>query len=138
VIVVALCTMLLIVGIEETARYNNAAVVIKITVVLVLRYKEPNRPRPFRTPWVPVVPLLGIASCLYLMSALPIDTWARLLVWLLVGLVIYFVYGRHHSKLNKTRRSLGGTHETDGTGALRGAPVPSVHHAAARAILPPT
>jgi len=103
VIIVALCTMLLIVGIEETARYNNAAVVIKITVVLVLRYKEPNRPRPFRTPWVPVVPLLGIASCLYLMSALPIDTWARLLVWLLIGLVIYFVYGRHHSKLNKTR-----------------------------------
>jgi len=79
------------------------AFVIVCAGVLVLRYKEPNRPRPFRTPWVPVVPLLGIASCLYLMSALPIDTWARLLVWLLIGLVIYFVYGRHHSKLNKTR-----------------------------------
>jgi APA family basic amino acid/polyamine antiporter len=77
------------------------AFVIVCAGVLVLRYKEPERPRPFRTPFVPIVPLLGIASCVYLMKALPIDTWARLLVWLLLGFAIYFLYGKKHSRLNR-------------------------------------
>jgi len=68
--------------------------------VLVLRYTDPDIPRPFRTPLVPLVPLLGVASCLYLMHALPIDTWARLVVWMAIGIAIYFGYGRRHSKLN--------------------------------------
>jgi len=68
--------------------------------VLVLRYTDPNIPRPFRTPWVPVVPILGVVSCVYLMVALPKDTWARLIVWMAIGLAIYVFYGRKHSKLN--------------------------------------
>lgn len=69
--------------------------------VLVLRYTDPKRPRPFRTPLVPFVPLAGIIACVYLMVGLPVDTWARLIVWMAIGLVIYFLYGRHHSKVQQ-------------------------------------
>jgi basic amino acid/polyamine antiporter, APA family len=69
--------------------------------VLALRYTEPERPRPFRTPLVPLVPIGGIAACLYLMSGLPRDTWARLVIWMVIGLLIYFLYGRHHSKVQQ-------------------------------------
>jgi basic amino acid/polyamine antiporter, APA family len=71
--------------------------------VLVLRYTEPERPRPFRTPLVPAVPILGILACCYLMYGLPVDTWARLVIWMALGLVIYFLYGRRHSKLQPGR-----------------------------------
>ena len=71
--------------------------------VLVLRYTDPDRPRPFRTPLVPVVPVLGILACFYLMSGLPIDTWARLVIWMALGLAIYFAYGRRHSKVQAGR-----------------------------------
>lgn len=71
--------------------------------VLVLRYTDPTRPRPFRTPLVPVVPVAGIAACVYLMSGLPVDTWARLIIWMAIGLVIYFLYGRRHSKVQLGR-----------------------------------
>src|SRR6266542_3513629 len=69
--------------------------------VLVLRYTDPDIPRPFRTPWVPLVPLAGIAACFYLMRALPPDTWARLIIWMEIGLAIYFLYGRRHSKVGR-------------------------------------
>jgi APA family basic amino acid/polyamine antiporter len=71
--------------------------------VLVLRYTDPDRPRPFRTPLVPVVPIAGIAACVYLMSGLPVDTWARLIIWMAIGLLIYFLYGRRHSKVQLGR-----------------------------------
>jgi basic amino acid/polyamine antiporter, APA family len=71
--------------------------------VLVLRYTDPTRPRPFRTPLVPFVPVAGIAACVYLMSGLPVDTWARLIIWMAIGLVIYFLYGRRHSKVQLGR-----------------------------------
>ena len=77
------------------------AFVIVCAGVLVLRYSDPDIPRPFRTPLVPLVPGLGILSCAYLMYGLPLDTWARLIIWMAVGLVIYFLYGRFHSKLAK-------------------------------------
>jgi APA family basic amino acid/polyamine antiporter len=71
--------------------------------VLVLRYTDPDRPRPFRTPLVPLVPAAGILACFYLMSGLPVDTWARLVVWMALGLMIYFLYGRRHSKVQLGR-----------------------------------
>ena len=55
-----------------------------------LRYIEPDRPRPFRTPFVPVVPILAILSCLWLMLGLPMITWIRFGIWLLIGLALYF------------------------------------------------
>jgi APA family basic amino acid/polyamine antiporter len=72
--------------------------------VLVLRYTEPDRPRPFRTPLVPFVPALGILACVYLMLGLPVDTWARLIIWMALGLAIYFLYGRRHSKVQAAAR----------------------------------
>jgi APA family basic amino acid/polyamine antiporter len=71
--------------------------------VLVLRYTDPARPRPFRTPLVPFVPAAGILACFYLMSGLPVDTWARLVIWMAIGLAIYFLYGRRHSKVQLGR-----------------------------------
>ncbi len=67
-----------------------------------LRVKEPERERPFRTPLVPLVPILGILICGYMMFSLPLDTWLRLLVWMAIGIVVYFVYGRSHSVLQAT------------------------------------
>jgi APA family basic amino acid/polyamine antiporter len=74
--------------------------------VLVLRYTEPDRPRPFRTPLVPFVPALGILACVYLMLGLPVDTWARLVIWMIIGLAIYFLYGRRHSKVGLGERKV--------------------------------
>ena len=76
------------------------AFVIVCTAVMVLRHSNPAQPRPFRTPWVPVVPILGIAFNGYMMYKLGWINWARLIVWLIIGLVVYFTYSRHHSQVN--------------------------------------
>ncbi|MBL8960744.1 MAG: amino acid permease, partial [Gemmatimonadetes bacterium] len=80
------------------------AFVIVSAGVLVLRYRSPNLHRPFRTPFVPVVPVLAILICGYMMSGLPGDTWLRLMIWLALGLAIYFFYGRHHSQVAREER----------------------------------
>ena len=77
------------------------AFVVICTAVLVLRRTDPGRPRPFRVPGMPVVPILGILSCLGLMLGLPGDTWLRLALWLVVGLAIYFGYGRRAARLRR-------------------------------------
>jgi len=75
------------------------AFVVVAAGVLYLRRAEPDRPRPFRTPLVPIVPVLSIAASLYLMSRLGGDTWLRFVAWMLVGLVVYFAYSRSRSVL---------------------------------------
>jgi APA family basic amino acid/polyamine antiporter len=77
------------------------AFIIVCAGVLVLRYTHPELPRPFRTPGVPFIPVLGILSCFYLMAGLPKDTWIRLLGWIALGIVIYFAYGIRKSKLRR-------------------------------------
>jgi APA family basic amino acid/polyamine antiporter len=77
------------------------AFVIVCFGVMVLRYQRPNIPRPFRTPMVPVVPILGILICGYMMYGLPRDTWIRLVVWMAVGLILYFLYGIKHSRIGR-------------------------------------
>jgi APA family basic amino acid/polyamine antiporter len=74
------------------------AFAIVCTGVLILRRVEPDIPRPFKTPGMPWVPIIGTAICLYLMSGLPLATWVRLFVWLAIGLAIYFAYGRFRAK----------------------------------------
>ncbi|MEO8277239.1 MAG: amino acid permease [Thermoanaerobaculia bacterium] len=71
--------------------------------VLILRKTRPELDRPFRTPWVPFVPIMGIICCLGLMATLPGDTWIRLIVWLAIGFVIYFGYSAKHSVLQQQR-----------------------------------
>lgn len=75
------------------------AFVIVCAGIWVLRHTSPDTPRPFRAPWVPVTPIIGIIVCLYMMLNLNRDTWIRLVVWLVIGLVIYFLYSRHHSRV---------------------------------------
>lgn len=84
------------------------AFVLVCGAVLVMRRTHPEAARPFRAPLVPAVPLLGIASCLLLMFSLPPENWLRLVVWLVIGLAIYFGYGRSHSHLARGRAGTTG------------------------------
>jgi APA family basic amino acid/polyamine antiporter len=73
--------------------------------VLILRYREPNRPRAFRAPGGPIAPVLTIITCGLLMAGLPIMNWLRFFGWLIIGLVIYYFYGRRHSTLRAANRT---------------------------------
>jgi APA family basic amino acid/polyamine antiporter len=74
-----------------------AFIVVSVGVI-ILRRKQPERPRGFRVPWVPLLPALSIVCCLVLMLSLPLETWIRFVVWLAIGLVIYFLYSRKHAQ----------------------------------------
>ena len=78
-----------------------AAFVLVCLGVLVLRMTKPNLDRPFRTPFSPLFPVLGMLSCGALMGFLPSITWLRFIIWLIIGLIVYFSYSIHHSKLAK-------------------------------------
>jgi APA family basic amino acid/polyamine antiporter len=84
---------------EMTSIGTLLAFVIVCAGVMVLRKRNPTLPRPFRAPWMPLTGILGIGVSLYLMVSLPLITWIRLVVWLAVGLVIYFLYGKNHSRV---------------------------------------
>jgi APA family basic amino acid/polyamine antiporter len=79
------------------------AFVIVCIAVMVLRNTNPLQPRPFRTPLVPLVPILGIIFNGYMMYKLGWINWARLIIWLVIGLVVYFTYGRHHSRVSNAQ-----------------------------------
>src|SRR5687767_1759426 len=98
VALVAGLTQIQVVG-EMTSIGTLFAFVVVCAAVLVLRAKRPDAVRPFRVPLGPLFPILGIASCAYLMLSLPVPTWVRFLVWLDLGMIIYWVYGRTHSPL---------------------------------------
>ena len=89
------------------------AFAIVCAAVLIMRRTHPDAERPFRAPFVPLLPILGIASCLLLMFSLPVENWWRLIVWLLLGFVIYFVYGRRHSVMARMRAAEARQHESD-------------------------
>jgi APA family basic amino acid/polyamine antiporter len=78
------------------------AFVIVCVAVMVLRKTNPGQARPFRTPWVPFVPIMGIAFNGYMMIKLGLPNWVRLIAWLIIGLVVYFTYGMKHSKLQNS------------------------------------
>src|SRR5262244_3666461 len=82
---------------EMTSIGTLFAFVIVCGAVIVMRKTNPDANRPFRAPLVPLVPILGILTCLLLMFSLPYENWVRLIIWLVIGLLIYFSYGRRHS-----------------------------------------
>ncbi|MEY4966818.1 MAG: hypothetical protein RL274_2401 [Pseudomonadota bacterium] len=84
--------------IELVAIGTLAAFVLVCFSVIILRKTHPNVPRPFRTPWVPIVPIGGMLVCFGMMAGLPLDTWIRFVVWGLLGLVVYFFYARKHAR----------------------------------------
>ncbi|HOD10779.1 MAG TPA: amino acid permease, partial [Flavobacterium sp.] len=71
--------------------------------VLVMRKKMPDAPRAFKTPLVPFVPIAGVVVCLYLMYSLPLESWIRLVIWMALGVALYFLYGKKNSKLNNPK-----------------------------------
>jgi basic amino acid/polyamine antiporter, APA family len=81
-----------------------AFVIVSIGVIF-LRYRRPDLERPFKTPFVPFVPILSALVSLALMAGLPLDTWLRLIIWMAIGLVIYFAYGYRHSELRKRQQT---------------------------------
>ncbi|MDT7542177.1 MAG: basic amino acid/polyamine antiporter, family [Acidobacteriota bacterium] len=85
---------------EMTSIGTLFAFVIVCAAVLIMRRTNPDAKRPFRAPLVPLVPILGILTCLLLMFSLPVGNWYRLIIWLGIGLVIYFFYGRRHSVMS--------------------------------------
>ena len=67
--------------------------------IIVMRKKMPNVERKFKVPFVPLIPILGAGVCIFLMASLNVESWLRLFVWLAIGFLIYFVYGKKHSKI---------------------------------------
>jgi basic amino acid/polyamine antiporter, APA family len=93
---------------EMTSIGTLFAFILVCIGVWVMRKKMPELPRAFKTPMVPLVPILGIGTCLFMMVFLPMDTWIRLLVWMLIGMDIYLVYGAKHSNLGNGTTSRRG------------------------------
>ncbi len=94
-------------NINEVVQLTNIGTLFAFVLVsigiIILRRQEPDRPRKFRVPFVPVVPMMGVLSCLVLMAGLPLITWEWFVMWISGGLVIYFLYGRRRSRLNQPR-----------------------------------
>src|SRR5258708_2303054 len=89
--------------IDDIGRMVNIGTLLAFVIVsvsiLVLRYTNPDQPRPFRTPWVPLVPILGVVANGYMMLRLGMWNWIRLVAWLAIGLIVYFTYSVKHSKV---------------------------------------
>ncbi len=102
-VIVAVCSSLASIGelVDLTNIGTLFAFILVAAGIIILRYLEPARPRPFRTPWVPLLPLLAIAACAYLMYYLPRTTWLRFFGWMGLGLVWYFLYGIRRSRLGR-------------------------------------
>ncbi|HKS96071.1 MAG TPA: amino acid permease [Terriglobia bacterium] len=95
--------------IKDLSELVNIGTLLAFVIVCMgvwrLRVRRPDLQRPFRTPWVPAVPILGALISLGMMASLPLATWLRLIIWLVIGMVVYFGYGRHHSRVQKAATS---------------------------------
>jgi APA family basic amino acid/polyamine antiporter len=104
---VGVAIMAALIPIGDAADMTNIGTLFAFVLVcigiLVLRYTQPRHPRPFRTPFMPWTPILGMLACLGLMAFLPMLTWIRFVVWTIIGILIYMFYGLQHSRLAATR-----------------------------------
>jgi APA family basic amino acid/polyamine antiporter len=89
---------------EMTSIGTLLAFVMVCLGILILRKQQPDAERPFRTPFVPLVPILGILTCVVMMVSLPLETWIRLIAWLAIGFAVYYFYGRKNSVLRKSQQ----------------------------------
>ena len=101
---------------EMTSIGTLFAFILVCAGIWVMRVKMPELPRSFKTPFVPLIPILGIVTCLFMMVFLAPDTWIRLLVWMLIGLDIYLVYGAKNSHLGNGTDNRRGTRTARWTG----------------------
>lgn len=96
------------IDIGEAAELTNIGTLFAFAIVcmgiIILRIKEPNRPRPFKTPFFPYIPILGIISCMYLSVNLPALTWYRFVLWFIVGMLIYLFYGYRNSRARRSNK----------------------------------
>jgi APA family basic amino acid/polyamine antiporter len=121
---------------EMTSIGTLFAFILVCIGVLIMRKKMPEAPRAFRTPLVPLVPVLGVLVCLFMMVFLPLDTWIRLIVWMMIGFDLYLFYGMKNSYLNKGNFTLNSYKTVAGSGlgmVLALVAVAFVHHLSADA-----
>jgi basic amino acid/polyamine antiporter, APA family len=92
-------------ALEEMVNIGTLFAFVLVSIgVVVLRRTRPDLPRAFRTPLVPLVPILAVLACVWLMVNLSVETWLRFVIWMLLGVVVYFTYGRSHSVLGRRER----------------------------------
>ena len=103
---------------EMTSIGTLFAFILVCIGVLIMRNKMPEAPRAFRTPFVPFVPLAGVFVCLFMMVFLPLDTWIRLIVWMMIGFDLYLFYGMKNSILNVGNFSLNNYKTVAGSGLV--------------------
>ncbi len=100
-----------LVDIGEAADLSNIGTLFAFVLVslgvLLLRKAQPDRPRGFKVPWVPLFPIISVVLCVYLMAGLLVITWLRFFGWLAIGMVIYWLYSRRHSEFAKTAVPIG-------------------------------
>ena len=101
---------------EMTSIGTLFAFILVCLGVLIMRKKMPEAPRAFRTPFIPFVPIAGVLVCLFMMVFLPLDTWIRLIVWMMIGFDLYIFYGMKNSALNKGQFSLKNQKTVAGSG----------------------
>jgi APA family basic amino acid/polyamine antiporter len=102
IIVAVIATFTPIDAVAELVNIGTLLAFVLVSIgVIILRRTQPDMHRAFRTPLVPVVPILAALICLYLMVSLPLVTWVRFIVWLAIGVIIYFAYSMHHSRLGQ-------------------------------------
>jgi APA family basic amino acid/polyamine antiporter len=102
IIVAVIATFTPIDAVAELVNIGTLLAFVLVSIgVIILRRTQPDMRRAFRTPLVPVIPILAALICLYLMVNLPLVTWVRFIVWLAIGVIIYFAYSMHHSRLGQ-------------------------------------
>ncbi|WP_084517965.1 amino acid permease [Microtetraspora niveoalba] len=122
VVVAVLAALIPLAAIAELVNIGTLFAFVVVSIgVIILRRTRPDLPRAFRAPWVPVLPILSVLACLYLMLNLPVETWLRFVVWMIAGIVLYFAYGARHSRARLTGDPSDGE-RGPGDGRRQGAP----------------